>query len=333
MTERDRFWMRPVSFWVLHRLVHRLAPFVDGVDKSQFDALTVGATPRPKYGESDLSRTTLWHVRNTLLHLGLLTRRGRRYLLARDHPGVHALLDLTPGPGPTPAPAPAELLFGLVLRDLDCYGAFFRLFARAGGPSVDGAASFLHAARPVVWMWTGTGKERAVRFIQKGTDDVVARYGTPSQVKSVVYGLRYWARDELRVVDEYYQHGKGAVLFPVARAEPGVATIEAIAALRELRAERTAWTTLSIAHLIECVCEVRRLPRAALFSAIEHFLRVDSGRVDLLPTPIQLAAFTAVSREAAELQLRSLYKDRSGRYISHVSFHGTLLEDRTCRRT
>ena len=83
--------------------------------------------------------------------------------------------------------------------------------------------------------------------LSEGTKVVVLRAGknggrereltlrSPSEIKSVLYGLRYWARDELKLVDEFFREDTGNILYPISLADESDAIDEMI---REILSQR-----------------------------------------------------------------------------------------------
>ena len=151
----------------------------------------------------------------------------------------------------------------------------------------------------------------------------------------MLYGLRYWARDELALVDEYSERTLDrTTLFPIAAppadpADRDTAVLHAVRFLLSLRARHAdrEWTMLSVSDLIVAYCQERRQPRSVLFSAFDWLQRRWPGHTILIPTPRGLATLAATSAQQQELALRRYYKPANGPYVSHIQFHHDVTAD------
>lgn len=338
MPLNDRFppnvyWMRAISFAGLHRLLKAVSETSGGLRAREINALVLDRrvtltprTPAPK-------PTTLYHYRNTLVRLRALTRHGLRLRANLDDADVAALLDdAAPPADALLSPAARERFAALVLRNQDCQALFFDHFMPSGRPC-DSVADFRSHGAPLTWTRHRTDHHAVIAFRNDATGhttDHPSRLGVPA----VLYGLRYWARDELALVDEYSTPSLDrTTLFPVAQPPSSPvdhnATLQAVRFLLSLRAEhsRGEWTMLSVSDLIVEYCQAHRQPRHVLFAAIRWLQREWPGHTNLVPTPLRLATVAATSPQQENLALRRYYKPAEGPYVSHISFHRDVTAD------
>ena len=325
---RSDHWMRAVSFAGLHRLLHAVARNPGGLRAKEINALILdgGVTLTPR--DSRPKPTTLYHYRNTLLRLGALRRAGRKLIAEAADPHVRDLLRLPP-----PADGERRLtdearesFAALVLNNDECRSLFFDLFM----PSAAGCASiddFRERGVPVDWDRSNSSGATEVVLRNRATERT-ARCVSHTSVAAVLYGLRYWARDELRLIEEYRQIAGATTMFPVAgRSAAGAgrdaAVSDTVRFLLSLRAPGE-WAFFSILELIERCCEQRRQPISVLFEAIDALLDQWRHDVVLIPTSRGMATFTARSPQEEELVLRRYYTRGAGPYVSHIRIHETV---------
>ena len=330
-----RLWMRAVSFAGLHRLLKAVGDAPDGLRAGEINDLVLGqqviltpSNPHPR-------PTTLYHYRTALLRLNALVRKDRKLIANAADPDVAALLrePAPPDGDRTPTDAAREHFAALVLSTDDCRRPFFDLFMPSGG-SCSSVADFRETGVPVSWTRRRgpLGTEVVFENMASGRS---ARLASPAGVSSILYGVRYWARDELDLIDEYSRPADDAtIMFPVLRHEgttPEGRESSAMQAVRFLLDHRTAeaWTLYSISDLIIDYCQARRQPRSSLFDAIDWLRREWPFHTILIPTSRAMATFTATSPQREDLALRRYYKSPQGPYISHIRVH----EDVACDTT
>ncbi len=318
-------WMRSVSFGGLHRMLSAVAEsprrglrageIVAWVRENEISLSSHTAKP---------AATTIYHYRNTLVRLGALWRDGVVLRPNEKEPAVSELLS-------QPAPAdergaltePARAAFAaLVLKNEQCRSLFFDFFmpcALRGDP----VSAFRECAVPITWSRRSGSRE--VVFRNATTGGVVRRQSAVS-IAATLYGLRYWARDELRLVDEYWRvAGDRAVIFPVLGSEgtaeaEGSAVERTVEFLLSLRGRRE-WTLMAMSELIEYCCEARRQPLSVLFSAVDWLLDRWPNHTVLVPTSRSMATLGATSASRDRLVLRGYYKAVNGPLVSHIRLH------------
>ena len=329
------YWMRAVSFAGLHRLLTAVAAAPAGLRARDVNALVLDGCitltprrPRPK-------PTTLYHYRNTLIRLGALVRDGLRLRVNRDNPEVAALLtEPAPANGDHVANhAAREHFAALVLKNEDCRALFFDLFSPAHGPAHT-VSDFRRHGAPVSWTRRPTPDAPAIVFRNHATGRETT-HSSRVAVPTVLYGLRYWARDELALIDEYSDCTLDrTTLFPIAAPPAGpadrdAAILQAVRFLLSLRARHAdrEWTMLSVSDLIVEYCQDHRQPRNVLFGAFDWLRRRWPGHTILVPTPLGLATLAARSSEQQDVALRRYYKPVNGPYVSHIRFHQDITTD------
>lgn len=318
--------MRSVSFAGLHRLLSAVAGSPKGLRANEIDKLVHKNGITLTRGNSPPARTTLYHYRNTLLQLQVLIRDGAVLRVNNNVPEVCQLLNQpAPQNGVYSLSQAARIPFSaLVLRNRSCRSLFFDLFMPVGASS-DSVVKFQNDGLPVTWSRHRSSNLRVVAFENKTTGNS-AQCASRGSISAVLYGLRYWARDELGLIDEYLQSSDGrSVMFPVSwpnRLENHV-DASALQTIRFLLSLRTTnqWTLFSIPDLILRCCQTRRQPRCVLFKAIDWLLREWPHHTVVIPTSHAIATMGSTSPQAEILELRRYYKSPGGPYISHIRLH------------
>ena len=330
----SRFWMQRVSFAGLHRMLSVLADHPGGLRPLELNRVSVDAGLRRHDRPGEYSPTTLYHYRNTLLHLGAAWKDGKVLRVREDAPEVDSLRTAPVATDPADGLGdPAREAFAqLVLRNRDCADLLLRLFA-AREPDGASLRDSWGEGVPVRWhrdRAADGGSEVVFRNTQTGK---TLRYDSHRGIRAVLYGLRYWATTELGLLDEYGERGGfGTILFPVIPASATIDGDRADSVLRDLLAQcsglRDDWVTFAVSELVTRLCQDQRRPIRALDQAIERLTRQWPGHTYLIPTSPALATLTSPNRQSDALKLRSYYKSPGGPYISHIRVHRTVTEYR-----
>ena len=319
------YWMRAVCFAGLHRILKAAAGFPNGLTAGELNRLVAEKKISLTRRSSPPAPTTLYHYRNTLLHLGALKRNGRMLQVNVDDPDVCGLLNQ-----PTPGTADQSLCEGaidpfaaLVLRNRECRSLFFDLFMPSDGSAFP-VAAFRQCGSSVKWTRRHSAGAKEV-LLQNDTTGRTALCTSPASITAVLYGLRYWARDELKLIDEYSQRSDGGtVMFPASLPATGTvvdsAVRQTVRFILSLRGSND-WTLFAVSDLLTHCCQDQRLPIRVLFRAIDWLLREWPNHTALIPTSRALATLTATSPQKAALALRRFYKTSDGPYISHIRLH------------
>ena len=323
---QSEYWMRSISFAGLHRILKAVAEFPNGLRASEINKLVQEKDISLTRRSSPPAPTTLYHYRNTLLHLHALERDGQMLRVNYKDPDVYKLLR-------QPAPAKGDqslcdaakdLFAALVLKNEQCRSLFFDLFMPSDA-SFDSVSNFRQNGVPVKWSRPHSSRTKEVIF-QNSTTGCTAWLTSHASVAAILYGVRYWARDELELIDEYSQRSDGStIMFPVLQTSPsekGIdsAVLQTIRFILSLR-KPGEWTSFSVFDLITCCCEGRRQPIRVLFSAIDWLLHEWPHHTVLIPTSRALATLAATSPLREDLELKRYYKTSNGPYISHIRIH------------
>lgn len=328
-TGPPEFWMRNVSFAGLLRTLKCLARHPDGLRARDLNAMIVALSLYTTRAATNPAKTTLYHCRNTLLQLGAVKRLQRRLVVNKDDPVVRTLL-AAPAPSGQMLSASAREAFAcLVLRNPSCKKQFFDLFIP--GCHDYKVADFRVKGKSVVWRRTLETFPLRQVVLTSRDGETLRSLRSHSEIRSILYGVRYWARDELRIIDEFYKEGLGTVMYPIAT--PGD-SCEAEDLIRRIvcwpMGKAEEWATISIADLLEKCCESEHRPKACLFEALTLADKRYSGYIMLVPTSRSFATLTARSRQREEHELRSYFRDNQRRYISHIRIHRSLRETSQC---
>ena len=321
-------WMRAhYSFVGLRNLVAVLENHSQGLRAVELNGLvrTQGIV-RTKKGTAP-SPTTLYHYRRALLKLGIVERRGKKLVIAYHDPLVARLVDsLTQESCLTSEERRA--FAALVFRNRDCRKHFFDFFMpdhRHYRP-----VEFAATGSPVVWQEASEGHGRRIQFLRM-SGEAIREISTEIEIQAILYGLRYWARDELSLIDEFFREDIGNLMFPIW--EPGNVPEHRIrdAILSEVSSEEE-WTVLSVRDLVTRWAIQLRVPVKAIFNTVTNLYRAYPGYVALITTPRSLATLTTASWLREDFELRSYPKDEMGRYVSHIRLHRRLRKETTYDR-
>ena len=216
-------WMRTVSFAGLHRMLQAIAEAPGGSLKpKEINRLVHEKQVTLRQGNSIPAPTTLYHYRNTLLRLQAVRREGSMLKVNNDNPHVIELLS---------EPAPSKEVctlsdsskhqFGeLVLKNEECRSLFFALFMASGDGPIS-VRDFRENGLSIIWVRRRIRESSQVVFENVSSGET-KRYKSAACINAVLYGLRYWARDELGLLDEFYQRSLGAAtMYPLEIAVRG----------------------------------------------------------------------------------------------------------------
>jgi hypothetical protein len=316
-------WMRSVSFAGLHRILHAVASHPDGVRPTQLNLLITAKRIYETQSGKVPAAATLYHGRNTLLHIKALVRRGERLVVNGDDPHVETLLKRCAADNATLDDDSREAFAELVLQNPDCKRSFFDLFMTTKWRYT--AQDFRSVGTPVTWnRRPGGGKPSPVELRSQDNTQVMT-LRSHSAMNAVLYGLRYWARDELNLIDEFFDDKRGFLMYPIIRQPKESAVRQIEEAVRHLCNPDAEWTTLSVRDLLEQFGERKGWPVSHIFAAIRRLASVNPGHIVLIPTSRSFAALrSGFNEQRQELELRSYLRDSVGRYISHVRLHQSI---------
>lgn len=320
-------WMRAVSFAGLHRMLKAVSDSPHGgLRPVQINTMVRNREIPLASGLKEPAPTTLYHYRNTLIRLRALVRDGKVLRANSKDPDVRVLLQIpAPQRGVDSLGDTAKHRFAaLVLKNELCRSMFFDLFMPRNTP-IRSASSFWSMGMPVTWVREGTPPTGGI-VLENTQTGASMRYGTAVQIAAIPYGVRYWARDELELVDEYCQRSPTkARMYPVrpvpdSEREQRLAVIDTILLILSWRT-LDEWTVFSVYDLIGRCCEQRRQPRRILFEAIDWLTQHWPHHTVLIRTSRSLATLPSASPGMESIMLRNYYRDAEGSHVSHIRIH------------
>lgn len=314
--------MRSVQFLGLARILRLINDHPKGLRaKDLNDSVIAYGVYKTDHGKVP-SATTLYHCRSTLVQLGAVTRDRGLYRV-KPRPEVTQILTTDLSSHELNSRA-RDAFATLVLLNSDCQAGFFKLFCAA--PVARDAADFRARAMPVTWTATARGRQLFRALLRSESSGELAELKSNSEIRSILYGVRYWARNELRLIDEYYRLDRGSVMFAVKAESDTEQSLGVLRCIRQQVAADQPWTTIAMQDLLHVCCESGRRAPAALWAALDKIVCDEPGRVVLIPSAETFATNTlsATLPGTQAHELGSYYRDRSGRLISHIRLHCTL---------
>lgn len=322
--EEHDLWMRPVSFSGLHRILHLVAEYPNGITPGNLDSAIRERELYTTEKGNQPSRTTLYHCRNTLLRLGLLRRDDKRILIKGTLDESGKLLREPPELSLTPRRTVRKEFARCVLNNEDCRTAFFDLFLKDYGD--DPLSAFRRHARPVHWNPDADDRRERRAILESDHFGERKVLRTPVEFKAILYGVRYWARDELYLIDEFVDTQSKVQLYPVRdiSAEVGRSVcLEEMASIREPACE---WTSFSLRKLIKTCGVGHRLRKQMVFETVKWLNSRHHGYVQMITTSPSMATLGEGNPQRRDLALSDYPKDSEGCYISHVRVHNDVWE-------
>ena len=319
-------WMRGgVSFVALRELIGYIAQHPKGVRPKDMEIWAREQVRLRTQSGKPVSKTTIYHYRNTLRHLGILLLVNGRYQIAKERPWVSKLLEtLRPGT-PHLSFQERELFARLVLQNADCREHFFDFFMPEGITDYD-LEDFLRKGQPVVWRRGEKRIEELYNLEQRGKRRQIR---SEDERQAILYGIRYWARNELGFIEEIFLEGIGGVMFPVYLNGP-VPDPLILKAFRDAISPEEEWTIFSLREIATTWGPKYHASLRRLYGTLQWIYRHVPQYVVFIPTSESFATITATSPQAEIYHLRGYLRDEKGRYISHMRVHRKLKEVLLC---
>lgn len=323
-------WMRgSVSFVALRELLFYLAQHPDGVRAKEIDTWAREKVQFRTQEGKVVSKTTVYHYRNTLSHLGIIRRQGGRYVVNRTNPLVVQLLGVL-NPGASSLTLEERKLFAeFVISNTECRRFFFDIFMLDTQTEYD-LETWLRKGLPAVWDRVMTPEGRFERVYNQKHPEKAIWLRTEDERQAVLYGVRYWARNELGFLDELFLEDIGGLMFPVHLTGP-IPDPRILLALRDKINPEEEWTMFSVRTLAATWGPEYRISLGRLYKTLLWVYRNFMQYVVLIPTTVSFATITAASPSAEQYHLRGYMQDLEGRYISHIRVHRKLKEVIQCR--
>ena len=310
------YWMRSVSFAGLHRLLNALAPYDSGLRPMEINRLIEKKPIVLAKHTVTPSPTTLYHYRNTLLRLNAFIRVDDRLAVNWNDPDVRNLANQLPSDSHTLSVDALDPFASLVLRNRECRTSFFDLFL----PKKSDVQTFRENGTPVFWHRDPDPRVGIV-FNSKNTTYGI-RYNTPSTIAATLHGVRYWARDELMLIDEYIPNcgKKNILMFTIHKPVFAPKNRSAICSMARLIIRELShqdWTVFSIIDLVEKCCLEQHFPIDLLHKAVEYLIQHFPRHVVPIKTSRAMATLASPAH-LLHLHLKRYFKSTDGPYISHI---------------
>jgi len=318
----SRFWMRSVSFTGLRDLVKLIAKYSHGLLAKEMNSLVQSEKTFTVRNNKIPSPTTIYHYRNTLLHMQILVKKKHRYVINLEKPEIRSLLSVFSN-RPTLTSREKIEFAKLVIQQEDCKDFFSDLFWPSNINEYT-LLEWLQRAVPVIWREIPIAENRQVLISQEKREKSIY-LTTENHINSILYGVRYWFRDELNLIDELFREDIGNIMFPVLPDfEIALRDIkDAIFSSVDIDKE---WTRLSVRDMALAICVEHRVSLKSLFQIIRDLQAKHHGYINLIPTARSFATMTSVSNYREKLELRSYLQNQQGQFISHVRIHRKLRE-------
>lgn len=326
-------WIRAASFPAMRDLVTLILRYPSGLSPKQlWDIVTQEGKLRTGRGHIP-SKTTLYHYRNILLHLGVLKRRGTHVIFNEEVLDIKTAKEILSPYSQKLSEYERLWFIKLVLNNQDCRKLFFDLFMP--GRSHYHYTEFVLEGMPVVWhdfIKKNSGPQRQVVFRNNLTKDEIF-ISTEDQFQAILYGLRFWTRDELEIIDEIFCEDIGYLMFPISKYQERTDLTQVV--IKEsikLGEEINEWVIFSVRDIARKLCPEFKMSVLELFNIFRDAKAIYPQYIVFIPTSRSFATITAINRKGkwsnamAKARLRSYLVDDQGRFTSHIRIHRKLTE-------
>lgn len=322
-------WMRgSVSFVALRELTVYIFQHPEGIRPKEMETWARGKAQIRTQSGKLISKTTVYHYRNTLRHLGILVVVNGRYQVAKEKPFVKDLLGVLQPGAPALTLHEKESFAQVVVQNRDCRQHFFDFFM----PNIArdyNLSTFLDRAQPVAWRRLESGGNRFEELYNIRQPNKRRRISSEDERQAILYGVRYWARNELGFIEEIFLEGTGGLMFPVYIGgripDPHI-----LKALLGSISPDEEWTHFSLRKTVVEWGPKFRVSLKRLYGTLQWVYQQAAQYVVFIPTSESFATITASSPQTETYQLRGYFQDRKGRYISHMRVHRKLKEVLSC---
>ena len=180
---------------------------------------------------------------------------------------------------------------------------------------------FIEQGESIAWQAIENLKTRSIRLYNITTHENNLVLQSEDEIKAILYGVRYWARNEIKIIDELFLEDLGGVMYPidvttVSKEDQIVAYLQ-----KAISIENSQWLTLSIRDILLKLGPQLRLPVNAIHKIIIKLQNNYSEFIVFIPTAESFATITASSKVVEKYQLRGYLQDEKGRFISHMRIH------------
>ncbi len=283
--------------------------------------------------------TTIYHYRNTLLHLGVFRKTKNIVQINTADPLVANLVNNLGNDNELSSIE--KTLFGeLIVNQKDCKAVFTDLFYHNKENRDYSLYDWLLSAQPLVWKDISThenqkhhlnnkrgkrlNKDRRI-LLSSLDKSTIAQLSTPNHIQAFLYGIRYWFRDELVLIDEMSREDTGSIMFPIL--PPGtVPEKEILEKFIESLTFSNEWARKSLRDLSQNICIELKISIQRFHNFIRELQKRRPGYIVFIPTSRSFATVTASSETRELYELRSYLQDSQGIYISHIRVHERIKE-------
>jgi hypothetical protein len=328
--ESRTLWMRgSVSFVALRELLCFIALHPEGIRPVDMENwVRSNSFLRTQTGKL-VSKTTIYHYRNTLLHLGIIKRIDKGYTVARENPEASLLFQVLRPGMPDLSIEEREMFARFVVMNHDCRRYFFDIFMPEEISEYH-LVDFIGRGQPVAWKRLSTPQGRFEQLSNLLHKEKSLWIRSENERQAILYGVRYWARNQLGFLDEIFLEDIGGLMFPVSMTG-SVPDPRILNALREVISPSEEWTIISLRRLVAEWGPKYRISIERLYQTFLWIYRRFPQYVVMIPTSEAFAAITAISPQAEAYHLRGYLQDEKGRYISHIRVHSNLREVILCQ--
>lgn len=319
MTEKGEYlWIRAVSFVSMRELIFELIDIEGDFRAKDINNVALNIKSIITQKGQKPSKTTLYHYRNILLHLGVLTRINGLYSINREDPYVLDLISSLQ-PGLSELSPEERIAWGeIILRAEDCKKRFFDLFMPGKEYKLK---EFIEQGESISWQTVENPEARLIKLYNINSPENNIILQTEDDIQAILYGVRYWARNEIKIISEFFLEDLGGVMYPIDVHDFNKEDQVAVYLHDTISAENSQWLTFSIRDLLLKLGPRLRLPVDVIHKIIIKLQHNYSEFIVFIPTAESFATITASSKLVEKYQLRGYLQDEKGRFISHIRIH------------
>lgn len=283
------------------------------------------------------SRSTMYHYRKVMEHLGLLRLEHSTYQIGTSE-AVEKLVAAPPDN--TLSVSDKEILASLIVNDPTCRRVFFDFMMEQHEYQLAELRSAGKALRIISEAASSLASEGDSKRVPHGTGiQIVAENGrvrvfsSPDQINAVVWGVRLWAL-ELGITDEmllWYTNGRLVVPISIhaGASEAALEIQKAIAMMLHEPLRTEDWALVSVPALLEFAFRSSRFPLAQLKLGLETFQQRYPQQVMFIPSTTALIDLRSPYSKQEKLIRNAYVKLENGEIVSHIRIKTSLLKEAT----
>lgn len=327
--------MRYVHFEKIVGLLRLVAHETTSLSAGRIEELGVKSGILLRADGRPFSRSTMYHYRKVMEHLGLLRLDGSTYLIGTST----AVEKLIAAPlDSTLSISDKETLASTIVNDQTCRRVFFDFMMDRQEYGLAELRSTGRAMRIISETAASLDSEGPFKVVPHGTaiqivagDNRVETLDTSDQINAIIWGLRLWAL-ELGITDEMLLwYSTGRVVVPISEypliAASSSALMEAILALLNQSHNRSDWELVSIPSLLRTALETYRYPLATLKSGLIDLQQQHSDRMMFVPSSAALLDLRTPYEKQERLVRLAYVQLKNGVLASHIRVHTSLAKE------